>query len=144
MGLQCLCGADGNHPSYPPFCSLLPAGPLNIVMDLFAPEIREYSIAVRLLKVEGGEECEVLSVPAQEESGNIALAVNLEPLAKYNILLIGNNEAGDPETLVPIPLEVRRAGDFVHTSQGTGLGISSDGCRSCRIRRWPHPPTTSC
>ncbi|SEN66774.1 hypothetical protein SAMN05216404_10652 [Nitrosospira multiformis] len=76
------------------------------------------------MKVESGEEREVLSVPAQEyESGNIALAVDLEPLAKYNILLIGNNEAGDPETLVTIPLEVRRAGDFVHTSKGTGSGF---------------------
>ena len=120
-GLQCLCGAGWGSSSYPPFCSPVAAGPLNIMMDLFAPEIRKYSLAVWLIKVEGGEEREVLSVPAQEyESGNIALAVDLEPLAKYNILLIGNNEAGDPDTLVTIPLEARRAGDFVHTSKGTG------------------------
>ncbi|OJY14528.1 MAG: hypothetical protein BGO99_13305 [Nitrosospira sp. 56-18] len=97
---------------------------LNIVMDLFAPELREYPLEVRLIKVEGGEEREVLSVPAQEyESENIALAVDLEPLVKYNILLIGNSETGEPETLVTIPLEVRRAGDFVHTSKGTGWGF---------------------
>jgi hypothetical protein len=121
VGFNAYAVADGDYPSYPPFCSPVPAGPLNIVMDLFALELREYPLAVRLMKVEGGEEREVLSVPAQEyESGNIAPAVDLEPLAKYNILLIGNNEAGDPETLVAIPLEVRRAGDFVHTSKGTG------------------------
>lgn len=113
-------------------------------MDMFAPGIREYPIAVRLIKVEGGEEREVLSVPAQEyESGNIALAVGLEPVAKYNILLIGNNEGGEPETLVTIPLEVRRAGALCPYQQGHRLGISSDGCRSCRTRRLPHPPLES-
>ena len=133
---------DGDHPSYPPFCSPVPAGLLNIVMDLFAPELREYPLAVRLMKVEGGEEREVLSVPAQEyESGNIALAVDLEPLAKYNILLIGNNEAGNPEPLVTIPLEVRRAGDFVHTSKGTGWGflvmvVALAGLVGGLIHRW--------
>ena len=134
---------DGDHPSCPPFSSPLPAGPLNIVMDLFASEIREFSLAIRLMKVESSEEREVLSVPAQKyESGNIALAVDLEPLSKYNILLIGDNEAGRPETLVAIPLEVRRAGDFVHASKGTGWGFL-DGCRSCRTRRWPHPSLES-
>jgi hypothetical protein len=142
VGFNAYVVPDGDHPSYPPFCSPVPAGPLNIVMDLFAPELREYPLAVRLMKVEGGEEREVLSVPAQEyESGNIALAVDLEPLAKYNILLIGNNEAGDPETLVTIPLEVRRAGDFVHTSKGTGWGflvmvVALAGLVGGLIHRW--------
>ena len=132
---------DRDHPSYPPFCSPVSAGPLNIVMDCSRQRSRN-TRSVRLVKVEGGEEREVLSVPAQEyESGNIALAVDLEPLAKYNILLIGNNEAGEPETLVTIPLEVRRAGDFVHTSKGTGWGflvmvVALAGLVGSFIHRW--------
>jgi len=47
--------------------------------------MREASLAVRLMKIEGGEEHEVVSVPPKEyTSGNIPLAVNLEPLGKYN------------------------------------------------------------
>jgi hypothetical protein len=94
------------------------------------------------MKVEGEEEREVLSVPAQEyESGNIALAVDLEPLGKYNILLIGNNEAGNPETLATLPLAVRRAGDSVHTSKGTGWGfpvmvVALAGLVGGLIHRW--------
>jgi hypothetical protein len=82
-------------------------------------------LAVRLMKIEGGEEREVLSVPATEYiSGNIPLAVNLEPLAKYNVLLIGNDRSGKADNLVTIPLEVRKAGDFVHTGNGgTGWGF---------------------
>ncbi|SFW13224.1 hypothetical protein [Nitrosovibrio sp. Nv17] len=124
VGFNAYVVPDGDHPSYPPFCSPVPAGPLNIVMDLFAPEIREVPLTVRLMKVEGGDEREVLVVPAQAYgSGNIALAVDLEPLAKYNLLIIGDDEAGRPETLVTIPLEVRRAGDFVHSGKGTGWGF---------------------
>jgi hypothetical protein len=142
MGFNAYVVPDGDHLSYPPFCSPVPAGPLNIVMDLFAPELREYPLEVRLIKVGGGEERAVLSVPAQEyESGNIALAVDLEPLVKYNILLIGNNEIGEPETLVTIPLEVRRAGDCVHTSKGTGweflvMVVALAGFVGGFIHRW--------
>lgn len=102
---------------------------------------RDPGIPARHKAYEGEKQrgARVLSVPAQKyESGNIALAVDLEPLSEYNILLIGDNE-----TLVTIPLEVRRAGDFVHTSKGHRLEISSDGCRSCRTRRWPHPSLES-
>lgn len=142
VGFNAYVVPDGDHPSYPPFCSPVPAGPLNIVMDLFAPEIREFPLAIKLTKVESGEEREVLSVPAQEYgAGNIALAVDLEPLSKYNILLIGNNEAGHPETLVTIPLEVRRAGDFAHTGKGTGWGflvmvVAIAGLVGGLIHRW--------
>jgi hypothetical protein len=52
-------------------------------------------------------------------SGNIPLAVNLEPVSKYKVLLIGKDESGNPETLVTIPLDVRRAGDFVHTGNSS-------------------------
>lgn len=142
VGFNAYVVPDGDHPSYPPFCSPVPAGPLNIVMDLFAPEIREFPLAILLMKMEGGEEHEVLAVPAQEYgSGNISIAVDLEPQAKYNILLIGNNEAGNPETLVTIPLEVRRAGDFVHTGKGTGWGflvmvVALAGLVGGIIHRW--------
>jgi hypothetical protein len=64
-----------------------------------------------------------MSVPATAyTSGNIPLAVNLEPLAKYNVLLIGDDGRGNNSNLVTIPLEVRRAGDFVH-SGNSGMNI---------------------
>ena len=124
VGFNAYVVPDGDHPSYPPFCSPVPAGALNLVIDLLAPEIRELPLMVKLMKVEAGEEREILSIPAVEyTSGNIPMAVNLEPLAKYNVLLIGNNGAGSSD-LVTIPLEVRKAGDFVHTGNGgTGWGF---------------------
>ena len=75
---------------------------------------------MNLMKIEGAEENEVLSMPATAyTSGNIPLAVNLQPLGKYKVLLIGKDESGSPETLVTIPLDVRRAGDFVHTGNSS-------------------------
>lgn len=124
IGFNAYVVPDGDHPSYPPFCSPVPAGPLNLVMDILAPEVREMPLIVQLMKIEGGEERKVLSVPAQAyTSGNIPLAVNLEPLGKYNVLLIGDDGDGSVSNLVSIPLEVRRAGDFVHTGTGTGWGF---------------------
>jgi hypothetical protein len=56
--------------------------------------------------------------------GNIPLAVNLEPFARYKLLLIGNNAAGNAQSLVTIPMEVRKAGAYVHTGNGgTGWGF---------------------
>lgn len=120
VGFNAYVVPDGDHPSYPPFCSPVPAGPLNLVIDILQQEVREMPLVVNLVKVEGTAESEVLSVPAAAyTSGNIPLAVNLEPLGKYRILLIGNGESGSPETLVAIPLDVRREGDFVHTGNSS-------------------------
>ncbi|HEV7929623.1 MAG TPA: hypothetical protein VGP12_05765, partial [Nitrosospira sp.] len=92
VGFNAYVVPTGDHPSYPPFCSPVPAGPLNLVIDILEPEVREIPLLVRLVKIEGGEEREVLSVPATEyTSGNIPLAVNLEPLGRYNVLLIGDD-----------------------------------------------------
>jgi hypothetical protein len=120
VGFNAYVVPEGDHPSYPPFCSPVPAGPLNLVIDILEQEIREMPLVVNLMKIEGAEENEVLSVPATAyTSGNIPLAVNLQPLGKYKVLLIGKDESGSPETLVTIPLEVRRAGDFVHTGNSS-------------------------
>jgi hypothetical protein len=120
VGFNAYVVPEGDHPSYPPFCSPVPAGPLNLVIDILEQEIREMPLVVNLMKVEDAKESEVLSVPATAyTSGNIPLAVNLEPLGKYKVLLIGNDESGSPETLVTIPLDVRRAGDFVHTGNSS-------------------------
>jgi hypothetical protein len=125
VGFNAYVVPDGDHPSYPPFCSPVPAGLLNLVIDILSPEVREMPLMVKLMKVDGGEEQEIMSVPATPySSGNIPLAVNLEPLAKYNVLLIGDDERGNQRNLVTIPLEVRRAGDFVHTgNSGMGMGF---------------------
>jgi hypothetical protein len=120
VGFNAYVVPDGDHPSYPPFCSPVPAGPLNLVIDILEQEVREMPLIVNLMKVDGASESEVLSVPATAyKSGNIPLAVNLEPLSKYRILLIGNGDSGSRETLVTIPLDVRRAGDFVHTGNSS-------------------------
>ena len=150
VGFNAYVVPDGDHPSYPPFCSPVPAGALNLVIDILAREVRDIPLAVRLMKVEGGEEREVLSVPATEyTSGNIPLAVNLEPLAKYKVLLIGNDASGKAENLVSIPLEVRKAGDYVHTGNGgTGWGflvlvVGLAGLVGGFIHFWrPKPATT--
>lgn len=125
VGFNAYVVPEGNHPSYPPFCSPVPAGPLNLVIDILSPEVRELPLIVKLMKVDGGEEREIISLPATAyTSGNIPLAVNLEPLAKYNVLLVGDDGSGSNRDLVTIPLEVRRAGDFVHTgNSGTGMGF---------------------
>src|SRR5687768_5104517 len=92
VGFNAYVVPDGDHPSYPPFCSPVPAGALNLVIDILASEFRETPLAVRLMKIENGEEREVLSVPAMEyTSGNIPLVVNLEPLGKYRVLLVGTD-----------------------------------------------------
>lgn len=119
VGFNAYVVPDGDHPSYPPFCSPVPAGPLNLVIDILSPDVREMPLMVKLMKVDGEEEREIVSVPATAyTSGNIPLAVNLEPLAKYNVLLIGEDDNGTNTSLVTIPLEVRRAGDFVNTGYG--------------------------
>lgn len=123
VGFNAYVVPDGDHPSYPPFCSPVPAGPLNLVIDILSSEIREMPLMVKLMKVDG-EEREIMSMPPTAyTSGNIPLAVNLEPLAKYNVLLIGDDGHGNSGNLVTIPLEVRRAGDFVHSGSGTGMGF---------------------
>lgn len=125
VGFNAYVVPEGDHPSYPPFCSPVPAGPLNLVIDILSQEIREFPLAVKLMKLEDSGEREILSVPATAyTSGNIPLAVNLEPLAKYNVLLIGDGGGSNNGNLVTIPIEVRRAGDFVHTgNSGMGIGF---------------------
>jgi hypothetical protein len=125
VGFNAYVVPTGDHPSYPPFCSPVPAGPLNLVIDILEPEVREIPLLVKLVKIEGGEEREVLSMPATKyTSGNIPLAVNLEPLGRYNVLLMRDDGPEGAANLVTIPLEVRKAGDFVHTGNGgTGWGF---------------------
>ena len=125
VGFNAYVVPDGDHPSYPPFCSPVPAGPLNLVIDILSPDVRELPLGLKLGKLESGGEQEILLVPPTAyTSGNIPLAVNLEPLAKYNVLLTGGDADGNQRNLVTIPLEVRRAGDFVHTgNSGMGMGF---------------------
>lgn len=125
VGFNAYVIPEGDHPSYPPFCSPVPAGPLNLVMDLLAQDVREVPLTVKLMKVEGAEEREILSLPPTKyTSGNIALTVKLEPNAKYKVLLIGAYSSESVGNLVEIPLDVRREGDFVHTGTGgTGWGF---------------------
>ena len=64
VGFNAYVVPNGDHPSYPPFCSPVPAGPLNLVIDILAPHMRDATLAVRLMKTEGGDEREILTVPA--------------------------------------------------------------------------------
>lgn len=150
VGFNAYVVPDGDHPSYPPFCSPVPAGALNLVIDILASEFREMPLLVRLMKIDDGEEREVFSVPAMEyTSGNIPLAVNLEPLGKYRVLLVGDDASGNAGNLVTIPLDVRKAGDYVHTGNGgTGwdfllLVVGLAGLAGGLIHFWrPKPATT--
>ena len=64
VGFNAYVVPEGNHPSYPPFCSPVPAGLLNIVIDLFSFELREQPIAIKVVKIEQNEEQEELSIPS--------------------------------------------------------------------------------
>ena len=105
-------------------------------------------LIVRLVKIEGGEAREIVSMPAQAyTSGNIPLAVNLEPLAKYEVLLIGDDGSGNVANLVSIPFDVRRAGDFVNTGTGMGMGflilvLGIAGLTGGLIHFWRPKPST--
>lgn len=120
VGFNAYVVPEGNHPSYPPFCSPVPAGPLNIVIDILAQDMREVPITLKLLKLEDGREIEVSSLPKDVYPfGSIAFAVNLEPLASYKILLLFDNNSSElMANSAEIPFEVRKKGDFVHTGTG--------------------------
>ena len=94
VGFNAYVVPEGNHPSYPPFCSPVPAGLLNIVIDLFSFELREQKIAIKVVKIEQNEEQEALSIPSTTyNNGSIPIMISLEPRSKYNILLL----EGDPD-----------------------------------------------
>jgi len=120
VGFNAYVVPEGNHPSYPPFCSPVPTGPLNIVIDILAQDMREVPITLKLLKLEDGHEIEVSSLPEDVYPfGSIAFAVNLEPLASYKILLLFDNNYSELMTnSAEVPFEVRKKGDFVHTGTG--------------------------
>ncbi len=117
VGFSAYVIPEGNHPSYPPFCSPVPAGRLDIVIDLFSFELRDRPIAIKIVKIEKGEEHEISSLPPSTyTNGSIPLTVLFEPSSKYNILLFEKNaDESTDKHLVTIPLDVRRKGDYVHT-----------------------------
>ncbi len=117
VGFNAYVVPEGNHPSYPPFCSPVPAGLLNIIIDLFSFKLREQPIAIKVVKIEQNEEQEALSIPSTTYSnGSIPITISLDPRSKYNILLLEGNPDNDIGTpLVTIPLETRRKGDYIHT-----------------------------
>lgn len=120
VGFNAYVVPEGNHPSYPAFCSPVPAGSLNIVIDLLAPDMRKVPLTLKLLKLEDGRELEVSSLPEDVYPfGSIAFAANLAPLASYKIVLLFDNNSSElgPDS-VEIPFDVRRKGDFVHTGTG--------------------------
>lgn len=117
VGFNAYVIPDGDHPPYPPFCSPVPAGRLDIVIDLFSFELREKPIAIKIVKIEEGKEHEIELIPSTTyNNGSIPLRVSFEPRSKYNILLLEENADEDAnKVLVTIPLDVRRKGDYVHT-----------------------------
>jgi hypothetical protein len=89
VGFNAYVIPEGDHPSYPPFCSPVPAGRLDIVIDLFSFELREKPIAIKIVKIEKGEEQEIESIPPTTyDNGSIPLTVSFEPDSKYHILLL--------------------------------------------------------
>ena len=53
IGFNAYVVPDGDHPSYPPFCSPVPAGPMNLVLDILVSEVRKCRDG-RLRKRRGG------------------------------------------------------------------------------------------
>tara|TARA_Y100001936_G_C16090453_1_gene685679 strand:- start:4651 stop:5220 length:570 start_codon:yes stop_codon:yes gene_type:complete len=117
VGFNAYVVPEGNHPSYPPFCSPVPAGLLNIVIDLFSFELRDQLIAIKVVKIEHNEEQEALFMPPTKyHNGSIPIMISLEPRSKYKILLLdGGSDKDITASLVSIPIETRRKGDYVHT-----------------------------
>lgn len=120
VGFNAYVVPEGNHPSYPPFCSPVPAGPLNIVLDILEQNMRKVPLTLKLLKLEDGRELEVSSLPEDlYPFGSISFAADLEPLTSYKLLILFDNTSLESENnRVEIPFEVRRKGDFVHTGTG--------------------------
>ncbi|MBA2483736.1 MAG: hypothetical protein H0V39_04815 [Nitrosomonas sp.] len=120
VGFNAYVVPEGNHPSYPPFCSPVPTGPLNIVLDILDPNMRKVPLTLKLLKLEDGRELEISSLPEDlYPFGSISFAADLEPVTSYKILILFEDNFSELENnRVEIPFEVRRKGDFVHTGTG--------------------------
>lgn len=115
----------GDLPPTHAYCDHVPeAGELYFTVDLTDPESRELPIAMRLVMEghgEGGEEHEIMAVPAKEyPSGSITFAVNLQELGQY-ALLLETEKAGKMTTAVRIPIHVGGGGG--HGGHGSGFGM---------------------
>ncbi len=104
---------DLRSPHVPVQCGKIPEpASLNISIDLLYPEsARDYSLALRLVKLEADEkenqrEQPIMSVPAQQHpSGVITVAFKLSELGHYVLYLEGKNTE-DADLQVKIPMQV--------------------------------------
>ncbi len=104
---------DLRSPHVPVQCGKIPEpASLNISIDLLYPEsARDYSLALRLVKLEADEkekqrEHPIMSVPArQHPSGVITVAFKLSELGQYILYLEGKNTE-NADLQVKIPMQV--------------------------------------
>ncbi|MBS0484106.1 MAG: hypothetical protein JSS06_02625 [Proteobacteria bacterium] len=104
---------DLRSPHVPVQCGKIPEpASLNISIDLRYPEsARDYSLALRLVKLEADEkenqrEHPIMSVPArQHPSGVITVAFKLSELGQYILYLEGKNTE-NADLQVKIPMQV--------------------------------------
>ncbi|QOJ19261.1 MAG: hypothetical protein HRU77_00245 [Gammaproteobacteria bacterium] len=104
---------DLRSPHVPVQCGKIPEpASLNISIDLLYPEsARDFSLALRLVKLEADEkenqrEQPIMSVPArQHPSGVITVAFKLSELGHYVLYLEGKNTE-DADLQVKIPMQV--------------------------------------
>ncbi|MBS0498596.1 MAG: hypothetical protein JSR51_13300 [Proteobacteria bacterium] len=104
---------DLRSPHVPVQCGKIPEpASLNISIDLLYPEsARDFSLALRLVKLEADEkenqrEQPIMSVPAQQHpSGVITVAFKLSELGHYVLYLEGKNTE-DADLQVKIPMQV--------------------------------------
>jgi len=104
---------DLRSPHVPVQCGKIPEpASLNISIDLLYPEsARDFSLALRLVKLEADEkenqrEQPIMSVPAQKHpSGVISVAFKLSELGHYVLYLEGKNTE-NADLQVKIPMQV--------------------------------------
>ncbi|MDO8348256.1 MAG: hypothetical protein Q7S85_10210 [Rugosibacter sp.] len=109
-----------------PHCDHIPKpGQVRLLVDLVKPEEREMPLTLRLVKMEGSTEKELLSVPEKiYATGFAAIETALEQEGQYALLLDFAKTASTAEGHIRIPLHVGdRDGDHGVPWLKIGAGI---------------------
>ncbi|MBI5860587.1 MAG: hypothetical protein HZB64_00130 [Rhodocyclales bacterium] len=109
-----------------PHCDHIPkSGQVRLLVDLVKPEEREMPLTLRLVKMEGSTEKELLSVPEKiYATGFAAIETALEQEGQYALLLDFAKTASTAEGHIRIPLHVGdRDGDHGVPWLKIGAGI---------------------
>lgn len=117
-------GEDQNLAIHP-HCDHIPtAGAVRLSVDLMEPPEREMPLALRLVKVDGNQEKELVSVPAKTyASGIVALETQLDQDGQYALLLDFDKSEKYAGGKIRIPLHVGEGGGHGFPWLGAGVGL---------------------